>query len=194
MRGKKENPLVAFWRLFVANRSRYGGYVVHIAILVLALGITGSSALKSQTEQTLNVGDTLTISGYTLKYNGFDSSSTPKGANTVWLTVVANMDITHNGKAAGSIHPDQTLQFTYSGETITGMNQVGSKVAIRSNLAQDYYVIFEDFDGTTNQGLIKVLIIPLAQWIWIAGALLLIGGLVSFSSPQRKVAAGDDKD
>jgi cytochrome c biogenesis factor len=74
------------------------------------------------------------------------------------------------------------------------MNQVGSKVAIRSNLAQDYYVIFEDFDGTTNQGLIKVLIIPLAQWIWIAGALLLIGGLVSFSSPQRKVAAGDDKD
>jgi cytochrome c-type biogenesis protein CcmF len=61
-------------------------------------------------------------------------------------------------------------------------------------LARDYYVIFEDFDGTTNQGLVMVIINPLVEWIWIGGALLLIGGLVSFSAATRKVTAPEDKD
>ena len=153
MRGKKEGFLPALGGLFMANRSRYGGYIVHIAIVVLALGIIGSSAYKSQVEQTLNVGDSVTLGGYTLTYNGFDSSTTQKSDSVVWLTVVANMDISRDGKAAGTIHPTQILQFTYSGQTITDMSMVSNKVAIRSNLAQDYYVIFEDFDGTTNQAL-----------------------------------------
>ena len=193
MRGKKENFLVAFVRLFMANRSRYGGYIVHIAIVVLALGIIGSSAYKTQVEQTLNVGDTLTLDGYTMKYNGFDSSSAPQNDGSVWLTIVANMDIAYNGKAAGSIHPSQVLQFTYSGQTITNMSLVSNKVAIRSNLARDFYVIFEDFDGTTNQGLVMVIINPLVAWIWIGGVLLLIGGVVSFSATPRKLTA-DDKE
>jgi cytochrome c-type biogenesis protein CcmF len=194
MRGKKENCLLAFWRLFIANRSRYGGYIIHIAVAVLALGVIGSSAYKSQTEQTLNVGDTLPLGGYTLKYNGFDSSSVQKSDGSVWLTVIANMDISRDGKALGTVHPSQVLQFTYSGQTITNMSLVSNKVAIRSNLARDYYVIFEDFDGTTNQGLVMVIINPLVEWIWIGGALLLIGGLVSFSAATRKVTAPEDKD
>ncbi len=193
IRGKKENFPVAFGRLFMANRSRYGGYIVHIAIVVLALGIIGSSAYKTQVEKTLNVGDTITLGGYTLKYNGFDSSSAPQNDGSVWLTIVAKMDIAYNGKAAGVIHPSQVLQFTYSGQTITNMSLVSNKVAIRSNLARDYYVIFEDFDGTTNQGLVMVIINPLVEWIWIGGALLLIGGGVSFSATPRKRTA-DDKE
>ena len=192
MRGKKEGFLSAFGGLFMANRSRYGGYIIHIAMAVRALGIIGSSAYKSQVEQTLNVGDSVTLGGYTLKYNGFDSSTTQKSDTVVWLKVVANMDITRNGKAAGSIHPTQILQFTYSGQTITDMSLISNKVVVRSNLAEDYYVIFEDFDGTTNQALVKVLINPLVQWIWIGGILLLIGGLVAFSATPRQIAAGEN--
>ncbi len=191
MRGKKENFAVAFGRLFMASRSRYGGYIIHIAIVVLALGIVGSSAYKTQVEKTLNVGDTITLNGYTLKYNGFDSSSAPQNDGSVWLTVVANMDITYNGKAIGSIHPSQVLGFTYSGQTITNMSLVSNKVAIRSNLARDFYVIFEDFDGTTNQGLVMVIVNPLVEWIWIGGVLLLIGGVVSFSAATRNLTTDD---
>jgi len=68
---------------------------------------------------------------------------------------------------------------------------VSNKVAIHSNPAQDFYVIFEDFDGTTNQALVMVIINPLIEWIWIGGALLLLGGLISFSAPARKIAAED---
>ncbi len=193
MRGKNENFLMAFGRLFVYNRSRYGGYIIHLAIVVMALGIIGSSTYKSQVEKTLNVGDTLTLDGYILTYNGLDSSSVPQNDGSVWLTVVANMDISYNGKPAGSVHPSQTLGFTYSGQTITDMSLVSNKVAIRSNLARDFYVILEDFDGTTNQGLVMVIVNPLVEWIWIGGTLLLFGSLVSFSASTRKVNAEDDK-
>ncbi len=194
MRGKKEGVLPAFWGLFLANRNRYGGYIIHIAIVVFTLGIIGSSVYKSQAEETLNVGDSVTLKGYTLTYNGFGSSTEQKSDNVVWLTVRANMDISRDGKAAGSIHPTQILQFISSGQTITDMSLVSNKVAIRSNLLEDYYVIFEDFDGTTNQGKIMVLINPLVKWIWIGGFLLLLGGLVSFSATPRKIAVAENKE
>ena len=194
MRGKKEGFLPAFGGLFIANRSRYGGYIIHIAIVVLTLGIIGSSAYKSQVEQTLNVGDSVTLKGYTLTYNGFDISTEQKSDSVVLLNVVANLDVSHNGNNAGSVHPTQILQFTYSGETITGMSVISNKVAIRSNPAEDLYVIFEDFDGMTQQALVMVLVNPLVQWIWIGGVLLLIGGLVSFSAIPRKITASEDKE
>jgi cytochrome c-type biogenesis protein CcmF len=118
-----------------------------------------------------------------------------KSDSIIWVMVVANMDISRNGKSAGSIHPNMIIQYVMSGQTVTEMpSVVSNKVVIRSNLAEDYYVIFEDFDGTTNQGKVKVLINPLVQWIWIGGFLLLIGGLVSFSAMPRKITAGEDKD
>jgi cytochrome c-type biogenesis protein CcmF len=192
MRGKKVSILPAFGGLFMANRSRHGGYIIHLAIVVLALGIIGSSAYKNQVEQTLNVGDSVTLKGYTLTYNGFDASTTQKSDTVVWLTVVANIDVTRSGKTAGAIHPTQILQFAYSGENITDMGPISNKVAIRSNPAEDLYVIFEDFDGTTQQALVLVLVNPLVQWIWIGGFLLLVGGLVSFSATPRRITASED--
>jgi len=194
MHGKKEGFLAAFGGLFMANRSRYGGYIIHIAIVVLALGIIGSSAYKSQVEKTLNVGDSMTLNGYTLTYNGFDAlPPVQKGDNMLWLTVTANMDISRGGKPDGSMHPYQILQFIMSGGTVTDMSVVSNKVAIRSNLSHDLYIIFEDFDGTTQQALVMMLINPLVQWIWIGGFLLLAGGLVAFSAVPRKVTADEDK-
>jgi cytochrome c-type biogenesis protein CcmF len=82
-----------------------------------------------------------------------------------------------------------------SGQTVVEMPTiVSNKVAIRSNLTHDYYVIFEDFDGMTQQALVMVLVNPLVQWIWIGGVLLLIGGLVSFSATPRKITASEDTE
>jgi cytochrome c-type biogenesis protein CcmF len=201
MRGKKEGFLPAFGGLFMANRSRYGGYIIHIAIVVLALGIIGSSVYKSEVEQLLNVGDTIMIESqithkeYTLTYNGFDASTEQKSDSEVLLKVAANIDVLRDGKDAGSVHPSKTLLFIYSGETIVNMEpSYDAEVVFRSNLIEDLYVIFEEFDGTTEQAWIMVLVNPMVKWIWIGGALLLIGGLVSFSAMPRKIMVDEDKD
>ena len=192
MRGKKEGFLPAFGGLFMANRSRYGGYIVHIAIVVLTLGIIGSSVYKSQAQQQpLNPGDTVTLSGYTFKYNGFDYSTTQKSEDVYWQTITANMDLLRGGSSVASFHPSEVDQFVFSGQTITDMSVISNKVAIRSTLARDYYVILEDY-GENQQATITVLINPLVQWIWIGGVLLLIGGLVSFSATPRKITASEE--
>jgi cytochrome c-type biogenesis protein CcmF len=194
MRGKKESFLPAFSGLFMANRSRYGGYIIHIAIVVLALGIIGSSAYKSQAQQqTLSPGDTVRLSGYTFKYNGFDYSNTQKSEGVYWQTITANMDLLRDGSPVASFHPSEVDQFVFSGQTITDMSVISNKVAIRSTLVQDYYVILENYDEN-QQAIITVLINPLVQWIWIGGLLLLVGGLVSFSATPRKITASDDKE
>ncbi|RJO60459.1 MAG: heme lyase CcmF/NrfE family subunit [Dehalococcoidia bacterium] len=194
MRGKKEGFLPASGGLFMANRSRYGGYIIHISIVVLALGIIGSSVYKSQVEQILNVGDSVTLKGYTFTYNGFNAVPEQKSDGSVLLTVTANIDVSRGAQDLGSVHPNKILKFIYSGETIVDMDPAyGNNVAIRSNLAEDLYVIFEDFDGMTQQALLMVLVNPLVKWIWIGGFLLLAGGLVSFSATPRKVAASEDK-
>ena len=195
MRGKKEGFLPAFGRLFSSNRSRYGGYIIHIALAVMVMGIIGSSAYKSQVNPVLDIEGSVDLAGYTITYNGIDTSPPiTKGDNTIWLTVTADIDVSRDGKAVATLHPSQTLQFVMSGETVTDMTYVSVDVGISSTLARDYYAILEDFDGTTEQGLIRVFINPMVQWIWIGGALLLIGGLVSFSAVPRKAVAGEEKE
>ncbi len=186
MRGKKEGFLPAFGRLFMANRSRYGGYIVHIAIVIMALGIVGSSVYKSEAEQIVDVGGTIELNGYTLTYNGFEHETEQKSDVVYWMTVTASMDISRGGETIKTVHPSQILKFVYVDGVITNVTMISNDVAIISNLAEDYYVVFEDFDGDTEQALIAVLVNPLVLWIWIGGALLLIGGLVSFSATPRK--------
>jgi len=228
MRGKKEGLLPAFGGLFMANRSRYGGYIVHIAILVLALGIIGSSVYKSRFPDPnlnvgdfeildgdyyawLNVGDSITLKGYTLTYNGVTMSEPvqkndywkknwgyDQTLDVYWLPFTANIDVTHNGQDGGTIHPNQMWKFVISGDTLVEMPTLTSnKVAIRSNLTEDLYVnfvFFPDSASTTQQVLVEVLVNPLVQWIWIGGFLLLVGGLVAFSATPRKITASEDKE
>jgi cytochrome c biogenesis factor len=115
-----------------------------------------------------------------------------KSNNVVWVTVVANIEASRNGKSLGSLHPLQTWQFVMSGQTVTeAPSPVSNEVIIRSNPAEDFYVILEDYDGstqaTTQQVSVRVLVNPLVWWIWWVGfPLFLIGGLVSFSATPRK--------
>jgi len=186
MRGYHENVCAAFYHLLMANRSRYGGYIIHIAIAIMALGIIGSSAYStSKSNQVVNLGDNITLAGYKLTYRGllFDY---PSHADGMLATVGAELRVEHNGVAAGSIYPTQTWNFINDdGEIIASL--ANNSVAIRSNPIQDLYVILLDFDYDSQAALITVMVKPLVQWIWIGGLLLLLGGMLSFSAPLRRL-------
>ncbi|MCL2281393.1 MAG: cytochrome c biogenesis protein CcsA [Dehalococcoidia bacterium] len=190
MRGCHENAFVAFWRLLVINRSRYGGYIAHIAIVVMALGIIGSSAYgySSDKRMHVNVGESITLSDYTLTYNGlhFDYGNS---AYEMWCTVVAEFDLEYNNVAAGSMYPTRTHNI---GEAID--YNISSDVAIRSNPLRDLYIVFDDFENyyETSPVYITVMVKPLVQWIWIGGLLLLLGGALSFSASSRRSSGNED--
>jgi cytochrome c-type biogenesis protein CcmF len=174
-RMRAENYLKAFWGLIWANRPRYGGYIVHIAIILIAIGIIGSSFYNVEKEATLMPGESMTIKNYTLTYENIDQYETQ--SKTV---VTATLSVYNQGKLIGKLTPEKYFHRSYQ--------QAVTEVAIRSTLLEDLYVILIgwDEDGTTA---FKVLVNPLVNWIWIGGVVFVLGGLIAFWPDRRRLPA-----
>lgn len=172
MRG--ENYLKAFWHLVMANRPRYGGYIVHIGVIIFAIGVIGSSLYNVETEASLTPGGTMTIKNYTLAYENMDSYETASKE-----VVSATLSIYDGGELLGKLTPEKYFHRNYE--------QSVTEVAIRSTLLEDLYIILVgwDSDGTTA---FKVIVNPLVSWLWIGGIVLVAGGLIAFWPERRKPA------
>jgi cytochrome c-type biogenesis protein CcmF len=147
--------------------------------LLLALGIIGSSAYKTEEPQVLlAVGESIELKGYTVTFNGM----TPDSTETMMI-IIADISLSKDGRDIAELHPQQVYKTSEGGWF--------PKVAIRYNLVEDVYVSLDDWtdDGSAY---ISVTISPLIDWIWVGGVLLLIGGLVSFSARARKPTEEED--
>ncbi|MBI2979904.1 MAG: heme lyase CcmF/NrfE family subunit [Chloroflexi bacterium] len=174
-RMRDENYLKAFWNLIGANRPRYGGYIVHISIVLIAIGIAGSSLYEVSTEATIKPGESMTIKNYTLTYESKDSFDTEsKRVDTASLLVY------NGGKLLGRLIPAKYFHRSYE--------QAVTEVAIRTTLREDLYVILVGWDENDNTAF-KVLVNPMVDWIWIGGLVFTIGGLIAFWPERRGLKA-----
>src|SRR4051795_8321175 len=170
----------SFTRLVSRNRRRYGGYIVHAAIVLLALGIAGSSAYGSSTERKLSPGQSLRVSGYTLTYRSLAQHRTPNH-----VAVRAAVDISRGGHFVARVEPGKNNYFAEK--------QVSNEMAIHTNWlrAEDVDVIA---DQITPGGAIyfKAFVKPLVNLIWVAGFVFLLGSLITLwpdPREERRLAA-----
>ena len=170
---RAENYLKAFWGLIWANRPRYGGYIVHIAIVLMAIGITGSSMYDVEKEVTLTLGESMTIENYTLIYDNIDYYETESKQ-----VVTASLSLYNEGKPIGKLIPEKYFHRSYE--------QPVTEVAIYSTLLEDIYVILIGWDETGTTAF-KVLVNPLVNWIWLGGLVFTIGGLIAFWPERRQL-------
>jgi cytochrome c-type biogenesis protein CcmF len=169
----------AFGSLVAHNRRRYGGYVVHAAIVLLAVGVVGSSAYQTVGEVRARPGDTFAVGGYTLAYRSLERR---EGANA--REVRAVLDVERGGRDLGRI---ETGKNTYPVE-----QQVSNEVAIRSDAVtgEDLFVVADQIepDGTVY---FEVFVKPLVNLIWLAGLVFLLGSLIALwpdAREQRRLA------
>jgi cytochrome c-type biogenesis protein CcmF len=170
----------AFGRLVSRSRRRYGGYVVHASVVLLAIGIAGSSAYDSVAEGRLAPGESLEVGGYTLTYRGV---SERQAANA--LEVRASLDVSRNGSDLGTLEAGKNA---YAVE-----QQVSNEVGIRSDLltGEDLFVIAEQVndDGSV---VFRVFVKPLVNLIWLAGLVFLLGSVIALwpdAREERRLAA-----
>jgi len=162
----------AFWGLFRANRPRYGGYLVHIGILLIAIGVIGSSFYDVEKEALLSPGESINIENYTLTYDNMSHTETPSKR-----VVSATISIYNEDKLLGKLTPEVYFHEKHQ--------QPVTEVAIRSTLVEDLYVILAGWDEEGSAAF-KVLVNPLVIWIWIGGGVLVAGGLIAFWPGRRK--------
>src|SRR6266508_373645 len=170
----------AFSELVARNRRRYGGYVVHAAIVLLAIGVTGSSAYDKVREQKLRPGQTMAIGDYRLT---FRSLVQREGPNAQELRAL--IDVRRDGRSLGTL---QSGKNSYRAE-----GQVSNEVGIRSDpfTGEDLFVIADQINGNGSVDF-KVLVKPLVNLIWLSGVLFLAGSLVALwpsAAEQRRLAA-----
>jgi cytochrome c-type biogenesis protein CcmF len=170
--------LSAFSSLVGRNRRRYGGYIVHAAIVLLAIGIAGG-AYGATRVQHLKPGESMTIRGYRLDYLG---TVVRKGPNDVEER--ARLAVSHGSERVGSLMAGKN---NYPAE-----GQVSNEVAIHTDWlrAQDLFVIGDQFnkDGSV---VLKVLVNPLVPLVWLAGLVFLLGSLIAMwpdAREQRRLA------
>jgi cytochrome c-type biogenesis protein CcmF len=175
-----DGPARAFSQLVARNRRRYGGYVVHAAVVVLAIGIAGSSVYDSTAEGRLRPGESITVADYELTYQRTTETDT---ANARELRAIVHVE--RNGKDLGTIEPGKNAY--------TVEDQISNEMAVRSDkvTGEDLLVIAEQINenGTVD---FRALVLPLVNLIWVAGFVFLFGSLIALwpdAREQRRLAA-----
>jgi cytochrome c-type biogenesis protein CcmF len=165
--------LGAFSSLVGRNRRRYGGYVVHAAIVLLALGVAGG-AYGATKVRKLEPGQTMGIRGYELRYLG---SETRRASNRTEIR--ARLAVSRDGKSLGTYVAGKN---SYPVE-----QQVSNEVGIRTDWlrAEDLFLIGEQFNGDGSV-VLKALVNPLVDLIWLAGIVFLLGSLITMWPDERE--------
>src|SRR3954447_23121265 len=164
----------AFTSLVARNRRRYGGYVVHAAIVMLAIGIAGSSAYDTSRSARLAPGDSMVVAGNRLVFRGFETTT---AANH--RAVRANIDVYRGTSYLGRYRPGKNQYFAE--------DQISNEVSIRHDLltGADLFLIADQVnaDGSVD---LKALEKPLVNLIWIAGFVFVGGSLIALWPDARE--------
>lgn len=166
-RAQKENIFLALWRLAGRNRRRYGGYTIHLGVVVMALGIVGLEMFQTQTQKSLAVGESMQLAGYTVRYDALDQFQHTDGR---WVTR-ATVSVFRNGQFIGELHPRYDVYEDGQPMTIPG---------VRSTLEDDLYVLLVNWEGVTTQvAPFKIYHNPLVNWLWYGVMIFMLGTLVA---------------
>jgi cytochrome c-type biogenesis protein CcmF len=171
-RSQGEGILTALWNLVTRNRRRYGGYIVHIAMVMMALAIIGVELFQKTTQQTLAIGQSIELSGYTVRYDSLAQFPYVDGR----IVTRAVMSVYRDGKRLGELYP--RYDYYADGQPMT-------IPAVRSTLADDLYIVLVNWENNSAaQTPFKVYHNPLVIWLWL-GAFVLVGGTMVASWPER---------
>lgn len=171
-----ENFFVALWRLMGKNRRRYGGYIIHLGVVLMALGIIGIEVFQTETQGTIALGESMTLNDYTIIYESLSDFNTEDGRNVARAVVSVYKD----GDYIAELYPRRDYYFeAQQNMTIPG---------VRSTWEDDFYILLIDWQPITTQAAtFKIFHNPLVNWLWFGGFVLILGTLVA-AWPDRDPA------
>lgn len=168
-----EGALTALATLARLNQRRYGGLTVHLGIVLIVLGIAGSMSYSIEKQATLNVGDTLPVGRYKIRFEGLRASQQP-----THYRVEGDFRVFENGDEARVVSP--ALKFFPNQESPI------SRAVLHSGFAEDLYLILSGFSELErNRATLKVLVRPLVAWIWLGGVVVALGTILAIFPARR---------
>jgi cytochrome c-type biogenesis protein CcmF len=152
------------------NTRRYGGYLVHMGIVLMFIGFTGHAFNQSEVKE-LNTGQSMQVGRYDLKMVDLRQGET---ANYEWHR--ATIQVSKSGDFLGTLEPERRFY--------TASKQGTSEVGIRQRPNEDLYLNFGGMSDDNQRAVIQAYVFPLVSWIWIGG-LVLVGGTLVCLVPSK---------
>jgi cytochrome c-type biogenesis protein CcmF len=171
-----ESFLTAFWRLVARNRRRYGGYIIHIGVILIAVGIIGIEFFQHETQGAIGVGERLSLGQYSLEYESLSEFQTADGR----LVDRAVVNVYQGDEFVAQLYPRRDFYYeSQQAMTIPGL---------RSNMEDDVYVLLVEWEPlTAERATFKIYVNPLVNWVWLGGFVFIFGTLIA-SWPDAEVA------
>lgn len=171
-----ENPARAFVNLVAKNNRRYGGYIIHIGVVMAFVGIVASSFFKTEVKKSLKQGETFQVGSYELEFLGLSQNETSH-----LETISARLELLRDGKPIVLMQPAKLFY--------KRPQQPATSVAIRSTPAADLYVVLAGIDDATGLTTFQVFLTPLVFWLWAGGLIMALGTVVVMWPNVRERAA-----
>lgn len=171
---RRENLALATLRLVARNRRRYGGYLIHLGVVLMALGVVGIELFQTETQGTIKPGERLSLSNYSVVFRDLAEFDTPDGRNVARAVV----DVYRNDQYIGELYPRRDYYYeAQQPMTIPG---------VRSTMEDDLYVLLADWQPiSANGATFKVYHNPLVNWLWLGGFVFILGTMVA-AWPDRE--------
>ena len=168
-----ESHVIALPRLVARNRRRYGGYIVHLGVVVVFAAFAGL-AFKREYDLTLNAGQSkAVVDAWGHQWNFLSQGISRYTVLNREVTAIA-LDVTRDGKPAGVITSEKRQHVDSRGAPTF---EPSTEVGIQGSFKQDVYVVLAGVRGTDDAE-VRVTFNPLVRWVWLGGALMALGGLV----------------
>lgn len=194
-------------RLFTANPRRYGGYLAHLGVVLLVIGIAASQSYGARATATLRPGQTTSVDGYTVTYRGFD----PR-LESNRMVFEARLTARRGAEDLGTLRPSLNTYFTSAQGPVpspavreeplgmvtgllNGQNPLPDVAQLFQgrNPFEDLYIVLQAFDGTNanhhnanRRIVIQVLVNPMVGLIWLGGFLVGMGGVIALVPARRR--------
>lgn len=165
------------------NKRRYGGYIVHLAVVLIALGISGA-AFNHQGKEDLGIGESMEVSGYNFMIENIAVSR-----NDNFQSMMATVNLMKDGKVIDVFHPEQRFYFASESQA--------SEVGIGTTLMRDYYIVLaspaENYTEEHPICTFHIYVNPLVLWVWIGTVLMVIGTAIAMV-PDRVTSRAEARE
>ncbi|MBW8011244.1 MAG: heme lyase CcmF/NrfE family subunit [Chloroflexi bacterium] len=169
-----ENYGLALWRLAARNRRRYGGYIIHLGVVLMALGIIGIEIFQTETQGTIAIGKQMSLGEYSFTFDKLDEFDTRDGRNVAR----AEISVFKNGEFVETLAPRRDFYYE-SGQRMT-------IPGLRSTIEDDFYVLLVSWEPiSAENATFKAFHNPLVNWLWFGAIIFILGTFVA-AWPERE--------
>lgn len=172
-----ENILTALFNLVCRNHRRYGGYIIHLGVILIAMGVIGDAYFKMETQGTVSPGESLRIGSYQLQFKELLGYPGSDGREIVEAVTT----LSENGKLIRDLSPRR--------DYFVVQEQPVSVPGVYSTPGMDFYVLLVGWEDQGTSATFKIYVNSLINWVWIGGIVMILGTIIAMWSKtaQREV-------